>query len=85
MNLSVAFKADRDCVLVGAWSLVGLLDYVIDFHLHTAEPVTDTARAMTGHQELLNVFILEFSHQPLTSVHPPDFPPATNRKPSKRM
>lgn len=64
MNLSVAFKADGDCILVSARPLVGLLGYVIDLHLYTAEPVADTATAMAGHQELLNIFILEFSHRP---------------------
>ena len=46
MNLSVAFKADGDCILVSARPLVGLLGYVIATvgELRTFEPGTYTIR-----------------------------------------
>ena len=62
MYIGMTLKTHGNRVLVSVRPIVGLLDDMVDFDLHTAEAVAYTATAMAGHQEFLNVFYLEFPH-----------------------
>lgn len=60
MDLSVAFKADRNGIANVAGPVFGAGQHVVHLDLDAAKAVTDAASAVALHQEIIDLLLLEF-------------------------